>query len=145
MKTPIRFIVIDDDKINNLYCRILIEQAVNEPDIQIFNIPEKGFEYIAKEYSKGENPTVLFLDINMPTWSGWEFLDNFEKLDKNIKKQIIIYMLSSSVDLADRQQAEDNKYVAGYIEKPLSELNVLSILEEQRVRLKASTTLFAVN
>ena len=88
MKTSVRFIVIDDDEINNLYCRIIIEEATGKLEIQTFNIPEKGFEYITKEYSNNEKPTVLFLDINMPTWSGWEFLDNFQKLDKNIKKQI---------------------------------------------------------
>ena len=140
MKTPIRFIVIDDDEINNLYCKIIIKHAVADSDIQIFNIPEKGFEYITKEYSNSENPTVLFLDINMPSWSGWEFLDNFEKLDKNIKRQIKIYMLSSSVDPSDHQQAEGNNYIAGYIEKPLSELKVLSILEQQRVGLTNNST-----
>ncbi|MEP6948452.1 MAG: response regulator [Ginsengibacter sp.] len=131
MKIPVRFIVIDDDQINNLYCRIIIKQAAGELEIKTFDIPEKGFEYITKEYSNNKNPTVLFLDINMPTWSGWDFLDNFEKLDENIKKQIKIYILSSSVDPADHQQAMDNKYVVGYIEKPLSELTVLAILEEQ--------------
>ena len=130
MKTSVSFIVIDDDEINNLYCKIIIEEAAGKLEIQTFDIPEKGFEYITKEYSNNEKPTVLFLDINMPTWSGWDFLDNFKKLDKNIKKQIKIYILSSSVDPADHQQAEDNENVGGYIEKPLTELIVLSILEE---------------
>ena len=102
---------------------------MSEAEIQTFNFPVKGFEYITKEYSNTDNPTVLLLDINMPTWSGWDFLDNFEKLDEKIKKQFKIYMLSSSIDTNDKQRAKENKNVVNYIEKPLSEKTVLSILE----------------
>jgi len=132
MKIPTRFIVIDDDLLNNMLCRVIIKRAAGESDIQTFNIPEVGFEYISTEYSNGGAPTVLFLDINMPTWSGWEFLDNFEKLDDKIKKQIKIYMLSSSLDTIDKQKASDNKYVVDYIVKPFSEKRMLEILDEQK-------------
>jgi len=66
----------------------------------------------------------------MPIWSGWDFLDNFEKLDDKIKKQIRIYMLSSSVDPGDEQRAGKNKNVADYIEKPLTQEIIHSILKE---------------
>src|SRR5665647_576992 len=110
MKTPIRFIVIDDDLVNNLVCRIVIKSAGSQLEIQTFINPETGFGYIEKEYADNENemPTVLFLDINMPTWSGWEFLENFEKLGEKIKKQIKIYMLSSSIDTKDMERARSN-------------------------------------
>ena len=132
LKTPIRFIVIDDDEINNFYCSIIIEESAGTVQFQTISVPEKEFEYITKEYSDTENPLILFPDIYRPASSGWHFSHNFEKLDQNIKRQIKIYILSSSVDPAQRQSAEDKKYVAGYIEKPLSELNVLSILTPHR-------------
>jgi hypothetical protein len=62
----------------------------------------------------------------MPTWLGRDFLDNFEKLDKQIMRQIKIYIMSSSVDPDDHKRARDNRHGIGYIKKPLSELNVLS-------------------
>ncbi len=133
MKKSIRFILIDDDMVNNFLSSIFIEEAAGKSEIQSFDNPEKGFEYIYNEYSKNENPTVLFLDINMPTSSGWDFLDKFEKLDEKIKKCFKIYMLSSSVDPADEQRARENKHVAGYVDKPLSEEIVMSILEEYNI------------
>jgi CheY-like chemotaxis protein len=130
MKTPIRFIVVDDDAVNNLLCSLSIEEVAVNAETQLFEVAEKAFEYITNEYSGTVNPTILFLDINMPTWSGWNFLDNFEKLDDKIKKQFVIYMLSSSVDPCDKQRATENKNVVGYIEKPLSEESVRIILEK---------------
>jgi hypothetical protein len=61
MKTPIRFIVFDDDEINNFYCSIIIADAADEIEIRTSDVPEKGFEYITEEYSYSERPTVLSL------------------------------------------------------------------------------------
>lgn len=40
--------------------------------------------------------------------------------------------MSSSIHPGDRQKANDNKNVVDYIEKPLSEAAVLSILKAQK-------------
>jgi response regulator RpfG family c-di-GMP phosphodiesterase len=56
----------------------------------------------------------------MPTWSGWDFLDKFEMLDAQIKNQIKVYMLSSSVDPKDMEKAKANSNVVDYIVKPLN-------------------------
>lgn len=135
MKIPHRFIVVDDDLINNMLCRVVIKGSLESLDILTFTLPEAGFDFIVKEYSEKEIPTVLLLDINMPTWSGWDFLEQFDKLDVKIKNQIKIYMLSSSVDPGDKQRARDNQYVIDYIEKPLQERTVLSILEVYHERV----------
>src|SRR5437870_13687949 len=98
MKSPIRYIIIDDDPVNILLCRMIIKSVWGKVNIQTFEVPETGFEYIKTEYTKNKDevPTVLFLDINMPSWTGWEFLENFEMLDEKIKMQIKIYLLTSS-------------------------------------------------
>ena len=128
---PVRFIIIDNDPVNNLLCSLTIKEVAGEVEIQTFNLPVKGFEYIAAEYLNTKNITFLLLDINMPTWSGWDFLDNFEKLDEKIKRQIKIYILSSSIDVSDKHRARENKNVVDYIEKPLSQQTVFSMLEKK--------------
>jgi response regulator RpfG family c-di-GMP phosphodiesterase len=128
---PIRFMIIDNDPVSNLLCTLAIRDVQDAAEIQTFNFPVDGFKYLAKEYADTTNPTVLLLDINMPMWSGWDFLDNFEKLDDKIKKQFKIYLLSSSIDVNDKHRARENKNVLDYIEKPLSEKTVLSMLDQK--------------
>jgi CheY-like chemotaxis protein len=129
MKRPIRFVVIDDDRINNLLCKIVIEKVASNCEIKSFESPEEGLEYFKEGYTNNGVPTVLFLDINMPTWSGWDYLDNFDMLEKDIKDQVIVFMLSSSVDPSDKQRAVDNKNVTGYLEKPITTEKIEIILE----------------
>lgn len=133
MERPTHFIVIDDDQINNMLCKYSIRQVNGELETSTFLEPEKGFEYILSNYSTSNKfvPTVLLLDINMPTWSGWDFLDKFEKLDAQIKNQIKVYMLSSSVDPKDMEKAKANPNVVDYIVKPLNRDIVMKIIESQ--------------
>ena len=125
---PLRFIIIDNDPVNNLLCGLAIKDAVFDADILDFTNPIKAFEYISAENGSNNYKNILLLDINLPIWSGWDFADQFEKLDENIKNRFKIYMLSSSIDNNDKLRAAENKNVVDYIEKPLTERKVLSLI-----------------
>jgi CheY-like chemotaxis protein len=115
------FIVVDDDHINNLVCRKIITNTFPDSDVQAFTDPESALAYITATYGNTKDRNViLFLDINMPTLTGWDFLEAFARFDTQVKEQLKIYMLSSSVDHRDKDRAAKNKNVCGFIEKPLS-------------------------
>ena len=127
----IRFVIVDNDPVNNLLCSLTIREVAREAEIKTFNFPVEAFEHITTGYLNTTDLTMMLLDINMPTWSGWDFLDNFEMLDEKIKRQIKIYIISSSIDISDKHRARENKNVVDYIEKPLSEKTVSSMLEQK--------------
>lgn len=114
--------VVDDNATNNLICKYTIRKFSKEASISIFTEPEVALDYIREDY--GKNPakefTVLFLDINMPIMTGWEFLDDFKNFSEEIQKQFFIYMLTSSVDERDKEKAEKNPLVSGFYSKPLT-------------------------
>jgi CheY-like chemotaxis protein len=125
---PSRFIIVDNDPVNNLLCSLAIKDAAPDAEFLAFTDPLKAFDYVTA-YTEGNNAmNVLLLDINMPIWSGWDFADHFEKLDDKIKNSFKIYMLSSSVDNDDKLRALENKNVVDYIEKPLTEEKVSSLI-----------------
>ena len=117
-----RFIIVDDDATNNMLCRYTIKKAAPESDVQAFELPAVALQYIASAYKDAVNQTatILFLDINMPEIDGWDFLDEFAKMNDHIHDQFIIYLLSSSIDPSDKQRAASNKFVKDFLSKPLS-------------------------
>lgn len=121
MKTPIQFIIIDDDTVNNFLCQRVIQVLFPNTPIKFFTQPEIALTKIVEEYKSGfeKESIVVFLDINMPQLDGWTFLEKFKMLDKRIQEQFQIYLLSSSIDQSDREKAVANSKVAGFISKPL--------------------------
>jgi len=126
--TAMRFIIVDNDPVNNLLCGLAIKDAVVDADILDFTDPLKAFDYMSADNESNNSMNILLLDINMPVWSGWDFVDHFDKLDEQTKGRFKIYMLSSSIDNNDKQRALENKNVTDYIEKPLTEEKVFSLL-----------------
>ncbi len=122
MKIPERFMVVDDDSLNNMLCELGLRRFSPTVDIKTFIKPELALQFINESYSASESniSTVLFLDINMPVLTGWDFLDIFKEFSPEIKQQFIIYILSSSIDERDREKAETNPLVKGFLSKPLT-------------------------
>lgn len=116
-----RFMIIDDDPLHLKLCSYIIKKAVGDHEIKTFEFPLEALRFITESFNNEKNPltTVLYLDINMPVLNGWEFLDEFEKLDPNIHKQFTINILSSSIDPSDKRKAESNPFVKKFISKPL--------------------------
>lgn len=128
MNAPDRYLIIDDDSGNNLLCQLVINRTVKDPEIISFTSALKAIDYITTEYTAKPIPTMLFLDINMPTLSGWDVLAKFESIEKIIQSNFKIYMISSSLNPVDRARAMSNKFVSGYLEKPLNKLAFANIL-----------------
>jgi two-component system, chemotaxis family, chemotaxis protein CheY len=88
--------------------------------IKLYTEPETALKEIKEEVLADENTTtVLFLDINMPSMTGWEFLESFKDFRTEIRQRFTIYILSSSVDDRDKEMADSNPFVSGFLSKPL--------------------------
>ena len=122
MELPKRFIVVDDDNTNNLICKLTLRRIFPDAEIIIFRNPTDAIQYIENSYSNAQPfiTTALFLDINMPIISGWEFLEIFNNYSFLIRQQFSIYILTASIDMDDQQKALSNLNVQGYLYKPLS-------------------------
>jgi CheY-like chemotaxis protein len=72
-------------------------------------------------------PDVIFLDLNMPGFSGWDFLESLEHLYKRIRKPVDIYILSSSIDPKDKLLVSKYPFVKACICKPAKMETLLNI------------------
>jgi two-component SAPR family response regulator len=132
-RTP-TFIIVDDDPLNNSICELLIRKVFKSSDIKLFIWPETALEFISKEYGKADanNPTILFLDIDMPTLNGWDFLNEFKNFSDSIQQQFTIFIVSSSVNKHDKEKAAKYKFVSGFISKPLTKDRLKEIFYKAR-------------
>ena len=127
MRPALKFILVDDDPISNIISSLIIKKTLGDTDITVFNQPEKGLAYIKNELVGTPASIILLLDINMPTLMGYEFMEQFEMFDDEIKNKIVVYVLSSSVNQTDKDRAVANKYIEGFISKPLTSEAINSI------------------
>ncbi|MEN2283062.1 response regulator [Algoriphagus sp. SE2] len=111
--------LIDDDPISTFVTEKLISKNVNEP-CQFYKY-QNAEDALKDIYNV--KPNYLFLDLNMPDMSGWDFL---ERLDIT-KNQSEIYILSSSVDERDIRKAKKYDFVKAFFSKPLIKKYIKSI------------------
>lgn len=129
-------LLIDDDEPTNFISQMLIENADCTENINIVQSGKEALNYLtgSSDY-EGENnilprPDLIFLDINMPGMSGWEFLDKYNKLEQKRKNEIIIVMLTTSINPDDELKANEMKLVSGFESKPLTQEKLNRILQK---------------
>ena len=119
--------IIDDDTIFQFTTKIKIEKLNSNDEAILYGDTREFIQYL-KTATETEIPAMIFLDINMPYMDDWSFLDAFANLELNTETSPPIYMLSSSLDLQDKERAENNPWVSGYATKPIKEEELAQIL-----------------
>lgn len=109
-------ILIDDDNATNVYHGIIIDETELVEEYQIFDCAVAALDYL-KNWKEG--PEFILLDINMPGMDGWEFLEEYKRLEKAAKPPKVI-MLTTSLGAFDKKLAEENPLVSGFLQKPLT-------------------------
>ncbi|MDA9555207.1 response regulator [Pelobium sp.] len=118
---PLHILIIDDDEINNFIAAKLIDKIPPQAKVTTCLNGQEGIDYVKSMLNnQDEFPDIIFLDINMPIMNGWDFLEEYSKLLDQIKKQVVINMLSSSVYNDDISKAETYSTVNKFISKPLT-------------------------
>jgi len=136
MKTKLNCILlIDDDEPTNFLSSIIIEEANCTEHIQIAQSGQAALDYLTKCVANENGcsypcPDLIFLDINMPAMNGWEFLEQYSKLENKHKGNVIMVMLTTSLNPDDKSKADEIPDVSGFENKPLTAEKLDAILKK---------------
>jgi CheY-like chemotaxis protein len=125
--------IIDDDKIYQFTLQKIIKDTKQAERIVTFSDGEKAIQYLSDNKTKIENiPDIIFLDVNMPVMDGWQFIEEYARIKTDIKKKIVVFMLSSSINPIDIERAGKIREISDYIVKPIKPNEVTTIFENIR-------------
>jgi CheY-like chemotaxis protein len=112
--------VIDDNPIDLYIAEMVMATTRFAEKVICLDSAKEALAYLRRlDDCTDELPSLIFLDINMPEMTGFEFLNEYRSLPENIRAKCIIMMLTTSLDENDRRKAEENEFVQRFLNKPL--------------------------
>lgn len=134
MKNKINCVLlVDDDEPTNFLNQMIFESLDVVNQVRVAENGSKALEYLKKASTGDENypvPNMIFLDINMPAMNGWEFLEYYAAMDADNKADVVVVMLTTSLNPDDRSKAESNPDVTGFESKPLTAEKLEMLLQK---------------
>lgn len=129
MKQINSVLLVEDNEITNFYNKHLFIKNKYVKHVQIATNGKKALDYLNK-VSIEDKPNLILLDLNMPVMDGFEFLDEFEKLEAELREGIIICILTTSLHEEDLEKAKNYAFISEYCKKPLSTSQIRNILTQ---------------
>ncbi len=128
--TPKTFFLIDDDPIYQTISKKIISKFQPEKTINSFY---NGLEAIEKLRTIESLPDIILLDIEMPVMDGWDFMKQFNELKPQFPKEVLVYIVSSSIAADDQMRAKAFPSISGYFSKPLTAETISEITNHRNV------------
>ena len=120
-------LIIDDNHMEQRLYRTMIQRAGTVGKVTSFYYAQEGLDFLLAQ----PDPPVdcIILDINMPRMTGFEFLEAATASLGPGFVEIVVVMLTTSLDIADRRRAESFPVVRGFFSKPLQMQHLEQISE----------------
>ncbi len=132
----LELLIVDDDKIIHLLHSRVIELCRTGHPVSAHVNGSKALEYIV-QHNKPKKFFLVLLDLNMPVMNGWEFLEECQNRGLN---NIIVVIVTSSTNSADRMRSFDFTQVIAICEKPFTKNKMMEILELKELKPFSSST-----
>ena len=130
MTTLKQLALVDDDDVFVFLTTRMLEKYKLVDLIKIFENGYDALAFIKENLGNIEAlPDIILLDLSMPIMDGWQFLDEFVKINLKIGKKITIYICSSSISPNDIARAKAISAVSDFIIKPMTKEKLIEMIK----------------
>ncbi|HTE00055.1 MAG TPA: response regulator [Mucilaginibacter sp.] len=115
-----KLVLIDDEPIFHKIVQMTLKYSELSNNATYSFDGELVLDYLEENSSESKSlPDYIFIDLYMPRFNGWDFLNRFQDIYQSLKKNIKIYIVSSSVDPRDIDRSKSYPFVTTFISKPV--------------------------
>jgi CheY-like chemotaxis protein len=130
MTTLKQLTLVDDDDVFVFLTTRLLDKYKLVDLIKIFDNGYDALIFIKENLGNIEAlPDIILLDLSMPIMDGWQFLDEYVKINPRIGKKITIYICSSSISPDDVARAKAINAVSDFIIKPMTKEKLIEMIK----------------
>jgi CheY-like chemotaxis protein len=127
-----KVIFIDDSPLDHF----ILKRILNKYNLAYeVNCTDNGEEVLSfldnNRLNKSILPDIILLDLYMPQFDGWAFLEKVQRIYPHLSKPVRIYILSSSINPRDIQYAKQFSCVQSFIFKPITKEVLERLVDEE--------------
>ena len=114
--------LIDDNEIDNfLNKKNIVSNNFSEQVIEfnLASVAEAEVEKLLRNPTEVNVPDFIFLDLNMPVYSGMDFMKKCDSKLHKLNPEIKIAVLTSSINPDDERAASSFSSFCAFVNKPL--------------------------
>lgn len=112
----LKVLLVDDDEVVIFIHTQIAKMSGLDSEPLMFLNGKLAFDFLSN--AKPEEKFLVLLDLNMPVWNGWDFLNALKTL--NLKDNVFVVIVTSSVDKIDIDRSKTYEQVIDYVEKSLN-------------------------
>ncbi len=121
------FILIDDSTLDLFINEKMLLVNKLAASVQKFLNPAEALAQLA---NMPNDSYIILLDLQMPIMNGFAFIEAFNNFEQTLKDKFKIFMLSSTVDAGDIQQAKSMDGILDILSKPLDTKLLVRLMEK---------------
>jgi len=115
-----KLVLIDDEPIFHKIVQMTLKNSSLSNSATYSFDGEIVLDYLEEKHSDSTSlPDYIFIDLYMPCFNGWDFLNRFQTIYQRLKKNIKIYVVTSSIDHRDIERSKLYPFVTTFISKPV--------------------------
>lgn len=127
-----KLIFIDDSQLDHYILKRILHKYKLAYEVNCTADGEEVIKYLERhKRDKNTLPDVILLDLYMPQFDGWTFLEKVQGLYQQLSKPIKIYILSASINPKDIDRAKRFPVVKSFVFKPITKNALERLVDEE--------------